>query len=299
MSNDPTRTASRATMPPRLITAVSLVPPPTSMTMLPTGSSIGRSAPMAAAIGCSIRLASAAPGPAGGIGDGPPLDLGDRRRHADDDLRAREAADADPLQQQPDHPLGDLEVGDRPAAQRSHGDDVAGRPPDHLPRLAAGRQHLAGLAVEGDHRRLVEHDAAALHVDERVRRPQVDGQVTSHRRPPSDRASRRPGRREPSGVVVLVELLDLVDDRAAGLRRERVDLAPERAPRRRGAAGAGADDDDDHDGHDGDHDDDDQQRRSHDGPGALIGVAPVPHALPSRQVSCFQIGTDAFSASMT
>ena len=48
-------------MPPRLITAVSLVPPPMSMTMLPTGSSIGRSAPIAAAIGCSMRLASAAP----------------------------------------------------------------------------------------------------------------------------------------------------------------------------------------------------------------------------------------------
>ena len=48
-------------MPPRLMTAVSLVPPPMSMTMLPTGSSIGRSAPIAAAIGCSIRLASAAP----------------------------------------------------------------------------------------------------------------------------------------------------------------------------------------------------------------------------------------------
>ena len=48
-------------MPPNEITAVSLVPPPMSMTMLPTGSSIGRSAPIAAAIGCSMRLASAAP----------------------------------------------------------------------------------------------------------------------------------------------------------------------------------------------------------------------------------------------
>ena len=61
MSNEPTRTASRATMPPREITAVSLVPPPMSITMFPTGSSIGRSAPIAAAIGCSMRFASAAP----------------------------------------------------------------------------------------------------------------------------------------------------------------------------------------------------------------------------------------------
>jgi hypothetical protein len=43
------------------MTAVSLVPPPMSITMLPTGSSMGRSAPIAAAIGCSISWASAAP----------------------------------------------------------------------------------------------------------------------------------------------------------------------------------------------------------------------------------------------
>ena len=125
------------------------------------------------------------------VGDRPPLDLGDGRRHADDDLRTGEAADADSLQQQPDHPLGDLEVGDRPAAQRAHGDDVAGRAPDHLPRLAPGGQHLAGLAVEGDDRGLVEHDALALHVHERVRRAQVDRQVAGHQAGPGRRVVAR------------------------------------------------------------------------------------------------------------
>ena len=48
-------------MPPNEITAVSVVPPPMSITMLPTGSLIGRSAPIAAAIGCSSNCASAAP----------------------------------------------------------------------------------------------------------------------------------------------------------------------------------------------------------------------------------------------
>ena len=42
-------------MPPREMTAVSVVPPPTSTTMLPSGSWMGRPAPMAAAMGCSIR----------------------------------------------------------------------------------------------------------------------------------------------------------------------------------------------------------------------------------------------------
>ena len=61
MSKLPTRTAFRATTPPREISAVSEVPPPMSTTMLPSGSWIGRPAPMAAAMGCSMSCASAAP----------------------------------------------------------------------------------------------------------------------------------------------------------------------------------------------------------------------------------------------
>ena len=61
MSKEPTRTASRATTPPSESKADSEVPPPMSTTMFPTGSLIGRLAPMAAAIGCSISCASAAP----------------------------------------------------------------------------------------------------------------------------------------------------------------------------------------------------------------------------------------------
>ena len=43
------------TMPPSEITATSLVPPPMSTTMLPVGSPTGSPAPIAAAIGSSIR----------------------------------------------------------------------------------------------------------------------------------------------------------------------------------------------------------------------------------------------------
>ena len=42
------------TMPPRLITATSVVPPPMSTTMLAAVSLTGRSAPIAAAIGSSM-----------------------------------------------------------------------------------------------------------------------------------------------------------------------------------------------------------------------------------------------------
>ena len=61
MSNEPTRTASSATTPPSEITATSLVPPPMSTTMLPSGSWIGNDAPIAAAMGCSMRKVCAAP----------------------------------------------------------------------------------------------------------------------------------------------------------------------------------------------------------------------------------------------
>ena len=43
-----------ATMPDRLMTATSAVPPPMSTIMLPTGSVVGRPAPMAAAMGSSM-----------------------------------------------------------------------------------------------------------------------------------------------------------------------------------------------------------------------------------------------------
>ena len=61
MSNEPIRTASISTTPPRDSSADSDVPPPTSTTMLPKASPMGRSAPIAAARGCSISCASEAP----------------------------------------------------------------------------------------------------------------------------------------------------------------------------------------------------------------------------------------------
>ena len=48
-------------MPPREMTAISLVPPPMSMIMLPDGPEMGTLAPMAAASGSSMRYASRAP----------------------------------------------------------------------------------------------------------------------------------------------------------------------------------------------------------------------------------------------
>ncbi len=60
ISSPPTRMDSEATMPPSEITATSVVPPPTSTTMLP-GSCTGSPAPIAAAIGSSMMYTRLAP----------------------------------------------------------------------------------------------------------------------------------------------------------------------------------------------------------------------------------------------
>ena len=128
------------------------------------------------------------------------LDVGDRRRHADQHPRPLQARDAGALEQQADHALRDLEVGDRAAAQRADGDDVAGRAPDHLPRLVAHREHVVGAAVQRDDGRLVEDDALAARVDERVGGAEVDGEVAGQRESSSAdrRGDRSTGRRCPS-----------------------------------------------------------------------------------------------------
>ena len=242
-------------------------------------------------------------GTAGGVGDGATLDLGDGRRHTDDDLRAGEAADTDALQQQTDHPLGDLEVGDGTAAQRAHGDDVAGRAADHLPRLAAGGQHLTRLAVERDHRGLVEDDALALHVHQRVGGAEVDREVACHGSAP------RP--------VLVVARAHTIHHFTASLWREGVDVLAEADHARlvpRATAGEHRDQSDDDDDSDADDDTDHADTLSEDeeddrdevddgstegtSDGATSSWAPVPQSAPSAQTSCFQMGALALSASI-
>src|SRR6266511_78014 len=61
ISSPPTRNDCDTTMPPSEMTATSVVPPPMSTIMFPVGSATGRPAPIAAAIGSSIRYACRAP----------------------------------------------------------------------------------------------------------------------------------------------------------------------------------------------------------------------------------------------
>ena len=100
--------------------------------------------------------------------------------HADDDARLREqAALVHPLDEVTEHLLGHVEVGDHAVLQRPHGLDVARRAADHPLGLGADGKDGSGKGVDRDHGGLVEHDAAATHVDERVRGSKVDRHIAT------------------------------------------------------------------------------------------------------------------------
>ena len=166
-------------MPPRLMTATSVVPPPMSTMRLP-----GRLADRQAGAdrGGHRLLDEAGParaGVEGGVADGALLDLGHAGRDAEQHPRSRDHADpvVDPLHEVLDHLLGHVEVADDPVAQRADGDDVRRRPADHPLGLGADGEDLLRLGVDRDHRRLAHHDAAIADVDERVGGPEVDADV--------------------------------------------------------------------------------------------------------------------------
>src|SRR5262249_60940493 len=111
----------------------------------------------------------------------PLLDLGHAEGHADDDAGPHQGlAVVDLLDEVAQHRLRDLEVSDDAVLERPDGVDVAGRAPEHALGLGADREDAARGAIvllHGDDRRLVADDSLALHVYERVRRPEIDREI--------------------------------------------------------------------------------------------------------------------------
>ena len=102
------------------------------------------------------------------------------RRHADDDLRRDQSRARQHLADELlDHLLGHVEVGDDAVAQRADDFHVAVGLAEH--GLGFGADSVDDLAAAfvdvGDHRRLIENDAAAFDVDQRVRGAEIDGQI--------------------------------------------------------------------------------------------------------------------------
>ena len=120
-----------------------------------------------------------------GLLDGALLDGGDAARHADDHPGLGEVAAAvHLLDEEPQHLLGRLEVGDDAVLERPDRGDVVGGAPDHPLGLVADGEDLAGGGVERDDAGLVEQHALAADVDEGVGGAEVHGHV------PTDEAVR-------------------------------------------------------------------------------------------------------------
>ena len=116
--------------------------------------------------------------------DGAPLHLGGATGNTDDDARVgrEHRARMRHAHELLEHLFGDREVGNHAVLHRADGLHVAGNLAQHQLGLAAhGRD--GALAARGrvgpdrHHRRLVQHDALALGIDQGVGRSQVDGQV--------------------------------------------------------------------------------------------------------------------------
>ena len=169
------------TMPPREMTATSVVPPPMSTIMLPEGSVMGSPAPMAAAIGSSIRSASRAPALQAASWTArlstSVTPLGMPTTTLGRGMRVNRRGLADEVVE---HLLGDVEVRDDAVFQGADGDDIGRGAADHPLGLGADGQHLLGLLVDGDDGRLVDDDALAAHQDEGIGGAEVDADVPGH-----------------------------------------------------------------------------------------------------------------------
>ncbi|MPN23931.1 hypothetical protein SDC9_171324 [bioreactor metagenome] len=81
-----------------------------------------------------------------------------------------------------EHLLGDGEVGDHAVLHRADDGDRAGSLAKHFLGFAAdGLDGFFGVGAafeaDGDDRWLIENNRAAAHVDERIGRAEVDGEV--------------------------------------------------------------------------------------------------------------------------
>jgi hypothetical protein len=78
-----------------------------------------------------------------------------------------------------DHFFRHFEIRDHAISQGANGRDIPRRAAKHQLRFLTHRQHLlaATLIGNGDHARLIQNDAPALHIDQRIRGAEVNGHI--------------------------------------------------------------------------------------------------------------------------
>ena len=155
-----------------------------SQTMLAIGSAMGRPDADGRGLGLGHDQHLAGSGAVDAVEDGPLLHRRDAAGHAHQHPRPQPPAGPLRLAEEiAEHRLAQLEIGDHAVAQRPDDRDRVGRAAFHLlgqvsDRAAAGEDAARAL-LHGHDRGLVEHQPFADHADQRVGRPQIDGQIAT------------------------------------------------------------------------------------------------------------------------
>src|SRR5438093_405076 len=78
-----------------------------------------------------------------------------------------------------DHGFSRVEIGNNAAAQRPYRANITGRTSHHLASLLADSEHAAFPPLLDDRHNggFIQHDVATAHIDQRVGRTEVDGDV--------------------------------------------------------------------------------------------------------------------------
>jgi hypothetical protein len=82
------------------------------------------------------------------------------------------------------HDLGDIDIRDHAILEWSYRHDAFRRTAEHALRFQPNALDALGAALDGYHRRLVEDNALALYVDERVGGAQIDRDVVDGQQTP-------------------------------------------------------------------------------------------------------------------
>ena len=115
------------------------------------------------------------------VDDGPLLHLGNAGGNADNNAGLKEAESSDLTDKLLEHPLSHIVIRDNALPQGTDGNDVARSTAQHLLGVGAHLQELAGILVDGYHRRLPQNHALALDVDQNGRGAQIDTNIfTKH-----------------------------------------------------------------------------------------------------------------------
>ena len=119
----------------------------------------------------------------GRIDDGPLLHLRYTAGHTDDHtgLGSKETGFRGLAEQGLQKTHGHFMIGDHAALQGPHGHHVSGGPAQHIPGGGAYLQNSACIFIHGHHRRLPDHDALAVGIDEHVGRTQVHTQIVGEK----------------------------------------------------------------------------------------------------------------------